>query len=105
MLLHSRMKLQGEFSPPGSRELDYKGSLDKVLEYSLAIHGVPKALAGMMDSASRSNIESAIWGFAKTTLDPILEHISQHLTQDLAQVNHHAWPISRRLSGLSAQGH
>lgn len=85
MLLHSGMKLEGEFSPPGSRELDYKGSLDKVLEYSLAIHGVPKALAGMMDSASRSNIESAIWGFAKTTLDPILEHISQHLTQDLAR--------------------
>jgi phage portal protein BeeE len=53
MLLHSGMKLEGEFSPPGSRELDYKGSLDKVLEYSLAIHGVPKALAGMMDSASR----------------------------------------------------
>ena len=85
MLLHSGMKLEGEFSAPGSRELDYKGSLDSVLSYSLSIHGVPKALVGISDGLSRSNIESAIWGFAKTTLDPILQHISQHLTQDLAK--------------------
>lgn len=53
MLLHSGMKLEGEFSTPGSRELDYKGSLDSVLSYSLAIHGIPKALVGISDGMSR----------------------------------------------------
>lgn len=85
MVLHSGMKLEGEFSKPGSRELDYKGSLDKVLEQTMATHGVPKALVGLVEGLSRSNLESALFQFAKTTLDPILVHFSQHLTQDLAR--------------------
>lgn len=85
MITHSGLKLESSFQNSSQKELDYIGSLDKTLEITLATHGVPKAILGMVADANKSNMEGSLIQFCKMTIDPILKQFSQHFTQDLAR--------------------
>ena len=84
MIVHSGLKLEGQFGGSGARELDYVGSLDKTLEITLATFGVPRAVLGMVEGANKASTQSALIQFCKMTIDPILKQFSQHFTQHLA---------------------
>lgn len=85
MIVHSGLKLESSYANSGQKELDYIGSLDKTLEVTLAIHGVPRAVLGMADGGSKESMQSSLVQFCKMTVDPILRQLSQHFTQDLAR--------------------
>lgn len=85
MIVHSGMKLSGSWNSNSDKELSYVDSLDKTLELTLATLGVPKAVVGLVKDGNRSNTEAAITSFAYLTLNPLLEQVSQHLTQNLAR--------------------
>lgn len=82
IISHSGMRVS-EFSD-GVREMDYKGSLDTALEYQLAIHGVPKAVVGLVKDTNRSNMQGALLAWCENTINPLLVHLGQTLTQQLA---------------------
>lgn len=84
MIVHSGLKLEGQFGGSGTRELDYTGSLDKTLEITLATFGVPKAVLGMVEGSNKASAQAGLVQFCKMTIDPILKQFSQHFTQDLA---------------------
>jgi len=84
MISHSGLKLSGQYNSGSVKELDYSSSLDRTLSITLATHGVPKEVVGLTDGSNKSTSEAALIVFAKNTVDPILEHLSQHLTQKLA---------------------
>lgn len=79
---HSGMKA-GEWRT-SPREMDYANSLDKAMEYTLAVFGVPKAVVGLTRETNRANMEAALVAFAQNTVNPLLVHMSQHLTQGFA---------------------
>lgn len=85
MITHSGLKLESSFQNSSQKELDYTGSLDKTLEITLATHGVPKAILGMVADSNKSNMEGSLIQFCKMTIDPILKQFSQHFTQNLAR--------------------
>lgn len=84
MILHSGMTAE---PLDNSNELDFASSLDKALEYTLAVHGTPKAVVGLVQGMDKANVESAMWQWAKLTIDPLMEHFSQVLTKHLAQAH------------------
>lgn len=84
MVLHSGMKLSGSWQPSSNKEMAYSESLDKTLEMTMATLGVPAAVVGLTEGINRSNAEAALLSFCKMTVNPLLEQLSQHLTQDLA---------------------
>lgn len=67
----------------GPKEIDYSTQLMTALEWILAIFGVPKAVAGLVKDFNRANFGAAMAAFAENTVNPILEHLSQHHTVDL----------------------
>jgi phage portal protein BeeE len=85
MIVHSGLKLESSYANSGQKELDYIGSLDKTLEITLAVCGVPRAVLGMTEGSNKASMQSALVQFCKMTVDPILKHFSQHFTQDLAR--------------------
>lgn len=82
MILHGDLDLVDDLSNKG-QELDYTTSLDKTLEYSLAVHGVPKTVVGMAD-ANKAAFDASLKQFCMFTMNPLLKQMSQHLTHDLA---------------------
>jgi HK97 family phage portal protein len=84
MIVHSGLKLEGQFGGSSPKELDYVGSLDKTLEITLATCGVPKSVLGMSEGMNKASAEASFVQFCKMTIDPLLKQFSQHLTQDLA---------------------
>jgi HK97 family phage portal protein len=85
MVLHSGLNLSTAYSHSSNKELAYSESLDKTLEYTMAVMGVPPAVVGLTKANNRANMDSALTQFCKMTVDPILRHMSEHLTQDLAR--------------------
>lgn len=69
---------------PTPKEMDYGTSLDKALEYILAIFSTPKAAVGMVADFNENNYHAAMSSWADNMLNPLLTHMGQHLTQDLA---------------------
>jgi hypothetical protein len=67
------------------KEMDYMESLDKALEYILAVFSTPKAAVGLVSDFNRNNYGAAMQAWADNMLNPLLLHMSQHLTQDLAR--------------------
>jgi len=84
MISHSGLKLSGQYNSGSVKELDYSSSLDRTLSITLATHGVPKSVVGLGEGMTSASMEGSLTQFCKMTVDPILEHISQHLTQKLA---------------------
>lgn len=66
------------------REMDYGKSLQAALDYQLAMFGVPKAVVGIVADVNRANMAGSLMAFAQNTVNPLLIHIGQHLTQNLA---------------------
>ena len=66
------------------REMDYAKSLEVAMDTILATYGVPKAVVGLVKDSNRANMESAMLTFAENTINPMLIHMGQHLTQGLA---------------------
>jgi len=66
------------------RELDYSNSLMTVMDYTLSIFGVPKAVVGLSKDFNRANSIGALITFIENTVNPLLVHLGQHLTQGLA---------------------
>lgn len=67
------------------REMDYGKSLEVAMDTILATYGVPKAVVGLVKDSNRANMESAMLTFAENTINPMLVHLGQHLTQGLAR--------------------
>jgi HK97 family phage portal protein len=84
MIVHSGLKLEQAFQQNGQKELDYTGSLDKTLDITLAVHGVPKTILGMNGDSNKATVQGSLVQFCKMTVDPLLKHFSQHFTQNLA---------------------
>ncbi len=84
IISHSGLKLvdEGKF---GGRELDYTQSLDGILDYVLAVHGVPRGAVGLSRDYNRANLEGSMMAFCQVTIDPLLTHLGQQLTQNLAR--------------------
>jgi len=82
ILTHSGMKA-GDFRS-SIREMDYGQSLDKVMDYILAVMGTPRAVVGLVADQNRANLDGAILCWAENTVNPLLRHMGQHLTQNLA---------------------
>lgn len=84
LILHGGFSMDGSVYQNAS-ELDYTASLDKTLELTMATIGVPKAVVGMLSGANRQDVEASLIQCCKMTVDPLLTHFSEHLTQDLAR--------------------
>jgi phage portal protein BeeE len=69
---------------PTPKEMDYGTSLEKALEYILAIFSTPKAAVGMVADFNKNNYQAAMMAWGENMLNPLLTHMGQHLTQDLA---------------------
>jgi len=69
---------------PTPKEMDYDTSLEKALEYILAIFSTPKAAVGMVADFNKNNYQAAMSAWGDNMLNPLLTHMGQHLTQDLA---------------------
>ena len=82
MLLHSGLKPTGAQMP---KEMDYRESLEVTMEAVLAVFGVPKAVVGLVSDTNRANMHGALESFCQNTVNPMLSHIGQHLTQGLAR--------------------
>ena len=82
IVAHSGFKVN-EFRT-NAREMDYSSSLMTIMEYILAIVGVPKAVVGLTADFNRANVEGAIMSWCINTVNPLLTHLGQHLTQNLA---------------------
>jgi phage portal protein BeeE len=80
IISHSGLKLKGDLSK-SPREMDYTGSLNHSMDWILAIYGVPKAAAGLVTDINRANWVGAMMGFATRTINPLLVHLGQHLSQ------------------------
>lgn len=83
ILTHSGVKAQ-EFKNT-VREMDYSQSLQTVMSYILAMFGTPQAVVGVSREYSRSNLVGALLSWAENTINPLLRHMGQHLTQGLAR--------------------
>ncbi len=82
ILSHSGMKVD-EFR--GSiREMDYSNSLQTVMQYILAMFGTPQAVVGVSKDYNRANMVGALISWCENTINPLLVHTGQHLTQNLA---------------------
>lgn len=82
IVAHSGMKV-GEFRE-SVREMDYSRSLETVADHIMAVAGTPKSVVGLTADYNRSNLEGAILCWAENTINPLLAHLGQHLTQNLA---------------------
>jgi HK97 family phage portal protein len=82
MILHSGLKPVGGMMP---QEMSYQESLETTMDSILSIFGVPKAVVGLVSDTNRANMEAALESFCQNTINPMLEHIGQHLTQGLAR--------------------
>ena len=83
ILTHSGVKAQ-EFKNT-VREMDYSQSLQTVMSYILAMFGTPQAVVGVSREFSRANLVGALLAWAENTINPLLRHMGQHLTQGLAR--------------------
>jgi HK97 family phage portal protein len=61
------------------REMDFQASTSVTRDKILAIFGVSPTVLGMLENASRSNMEAAQYAFAKWTLEPKLQLIEDRL--------------------------
>lgn len=66
------------------KDIDYSAQLSVTLDNILAVHGVPKAVAGLSRDYNKANFQAAMLAFVQMTVNPLLKHMSQHHTQDLA---------------------
>lgn len=82
IITHSGV-VASDFSP-NPREMDYQSSLDAALDYTLAIHGVPKAIVGLIADVNRASMQGSMIAFADNTINPMLIQLGQALTQGLA---------------------
>lgn len=69
----------------GPKEIDYSAQLKTTLEMILAVFGVPPAIAGIVKDVNRANMIGSMMSFAENTVNPLLLHLSQHHTQNLAR--------------------
>lgn len=83
ILTHSGVKAQ-EFKNT-VREMDYSQSLQTVMGYILAMFGTPQAVVGVSKEYNRANLVGALLSWAENTINPLLRHMGQHLTQGLAR--------------------
>jgi phage portal protein BeeE len=79
---HSGMKVS-EFHQ-SVREMDYSNSLQVVMDYLMAIYATPKAVVGLAKDYNRANVIGATMTWIENTINPLLVHLGQHLTQGLA---------------------
>lgn len=66
------------------KELDYAASGKIVRDRILAAFGVSPGVVGLLENASRSNVEATQYAFAKFVLKPILMLIQDKVNADLA---------------------
>ena len=66
------------------REMDYARSLDSTLEQTLSVFGVPKAVVGLVADVNRASMQASMIVFCENVINPLLLHMGQHLTQQLA---------------------
>ena len=83
ILTHSGVKAQ-EFKNT-VREMDYSNSLQTIMSYILAMFGTPQAVVGVSKEYNRANMVGALLSWAENTINPLLRHLGQHLTQGLAK--------------------
>ena len=82
IISHSGMKVD-EFRN-SVREMDYSNSLQTIMSYILAIFGTPQAVVGVSKEYNRANMIGALIAWCENTINPLLVHTGQHLTQNLA---------------------
>jgi phage portal protein BeeE len=82
IVTHSGLKAK-EFTS-GRREISYLESLNYLLEFTLAVYGVPKAVVGLVADTNRANMMAALMAFCENTINPLLVSIAQVLTRDIA---------------------
>jgi phage portal protein BeeE len=67
------------------KDIDYGKELMNAMDYILAVFGVPKAVCGLVKDTNRANMQASLMSFCENTINPLLEHMSQHHTQNLAR--------------------
>lgn len=66
------------------REMDFSSSADQVRDQGLALHGVPKVIAGITTDVNRATVEGANVVFCENVLNPNLSKFAGFLTEKLA---------------------
>lgn len=65
-------------------EMDFSSSADQVRDQGLALHGVPKVIAGITTDVNRATVEGANVIFCENVLNPALSKFAGFLTEKLA---------------------
>lgn len=68
------------------KEMDFGTSSDQVRDQVLALHGVPKVIAGITDDVNRATVEGANVIFCENTINPKLAKFGCFLTEHLASI-------------------
>lgn len=67
------------------REMDFGASADQARDQGLALHGVPKVIAGITTDVNRATVEGANVVFCENVLNPNLARFGGFLTEKLAR--------------------
>lgn len=67
------------------REMDFASSSDQIRDQVLALHGVPKTVAGITDDVNRATVEGANVVFCENVINPRLSLLGGILTEKLAR--------------------
>ena len=80
-------------APPGMKvtpfsmkpsEMDFPDTIDQVRDQVLALHGVPKVIAGITTDVNRSSIYGANLIFCESTINPLLSLLAGIMNEKLA---------------------
>ena len=80
-------------APPGMKvtpfsmkpsEMDFPDTIDQVRDQVLALHGVPKVIAGITTDVNRATIYGANLIFCESTINPLLSLLAGIMTEKLA---------------------
>jgi HK97 family phage portal protein len=65
-------------------EMDFPATIDQVRDQVLALHGVPKVIAGITTDVNRATIYGANLIFCESTINPLLTMLAGVMTEKLA---------------------
>lgn len=83
ILSHSGTKIDD--STTTVREMDYNRSLQMIMDYLLALFGTPRSVVGLSREITRANLVGGLLAWAENTINPLLVHTGQHLTQGVGK--------------------